>query len=84
MAVATIGIAMGAADTDTAVQTADTTLMKDDLNKLAEAVHLGVGASTRRLQIRGASVLDGFPNLPGDAPKFPPTRSLTAKTAVAH
>jgi Cd2+/Zn2+-exporting ATPase len=41
MAVATIGIAMGAAGTDTAIETADIALMKDDLNKVAEAVHLG-------------------------------------------
>src|SRR3984957_845640 len=41
MAVATIGIAMGAAGTDTAIETADIALMKDDLDKVAEAVHLG-------------------------------------------
>ena len=41
MAVATIGIAMGAAGTDTAIETADIALMKDDLSKVAEAVHLG-------------------------------------------
>jgi Zn2+/Cd2+-exporting ATPase len=41
MAAATIGIAMGAAGTDTAIETADIALMKDDLNKVAEAVHLG-------------------------------------------
>jgi Zn2+/Cd2+-exporting ATPase len=41
MTVATIGIAMGAAGTDTAIETADIALMKDDLNKVAEAVHLG-------------------------------------------
>jgi cation transport ATPase len=35
------GIAMGAAGTDTAIETADIALMKDDLNKVAEAVHLG-------------------------------------------
>jgi Cd2+/Zn2+-exporting ATPase len=34
-------IAMGAAETDTAIETADIALMKDDLNKVAEAVHLG-------------------------------------------
>jgi Zn2+/Cd2+-exporting ATPase len=41
MAAATIGIAMGAAGTDTAIETADIALMKDNLNKVAEAVHLG-------------------------------------------
>jgi Zn2+/Cd2+-exporting ATPase len=32
---------MGAAGTDTAIETADIALMKDDLSKVAEAVHLG-------------------------------------------
>ena len=41
MAAATIGIAMGAAGADTAIETADIALMKDDLSKVAEAVHLG-------------------------------------------
>jgi Zn2+/Cd2+-exporting ATPase len=41
MAVATIGIAMGAAGTDTAIETADLALMKDDLGKIAETVVLG-------------------------------------------
>jgi Zn2+/Cd2+-exporting ATPase len=41
MAAATIGIAMGAAGTDTAIETADVALMKDDLSKVAEAVRLG-------------------------------------------
>ena len=41
MAIATIGIAMGAAGTDTAIETADLALMKDDLAKIAEAVALG-------------------------------------------
>ena len=41
MAVATIGIAMGAAGTDTAIETADVALMKDDLSKVGEAVHFG-------------------------------------------
>jgi Cd2+/Zn2+-exporting ATPase len=41
MAAATIGIAMGAAGTDTAIETANIALMKDDLSKVAEAVHLG-------------------------------------------
>jgi len=41
LAVASVGIAMGAAGTDTAIETADVALMKDDLLKLAEAIHLG-------------------------------------------
>jgi Cd2+/Zn2+-exporting ATPase len=41
MATATIGIAMGAAGTDAAIETADIALMKDDLAKIAETVRLG-------------------------------------------
>lgn len=41
MAIATVGIAMGAAGTDTAIETADLALMKDDLSKIAETVMLG-------------------------------------------
>ena len=40
MAAATVGIAMGAG-TDTAIKTADMALMRDDLSKVAEAIHLG-------------------------------------------
>jgi Cd2+/Zn2+-exporting ATPase len=40
MAVSTVGIAMGAAGTDTALETADIALMADDLTKLAYAVKL--------------------------------------------
>jgi Cd2+/Zn2+-exporting ATPase len=41
MAAATVGIAMGAAGTDTAIETADVALMQDDLAKIAETVVLG-------------------------------------------
>jgi Zn2+/Cd2+-exporting ATPase len=41
MAAATVGIAMGGVGTDAAIETADVTLMKDDLEKIAEAIHLG-------------------------------------------
>lgn len=41
MAAASIGIAMGKAGTDTAIETADVALMQDDLRKVAEAIRLG-------------------------------------------
>ncbi len=41
MAAASIGIAMGGAGTDTAIETADIALMQDDLSQVAEAVALG-------------------------------------------
>lgn len=41
MAAATVGIAMGQAGTDTAIETADMTLMQDDLGKVADAIRLG-------------------------------------------
>jgi Cd2+/Zn2+-exporting ATPase len=41
MAVASVGIAMGAAGTDTAIETADMALMQDDLSKVAGAIRLG-------------------------------------------
>lgn len=41
MAAASIGIAMGGAGTDTAIETADIALMQDDLSKVAETVALG-------------------------------------------
>ena len=41
MAAASIGIAMGTTGTDTAIETADIALMKDDLSKVAETIVLG-------------------------------------------
>lgn len=41
MALASVGIAMGAAGTNTAIETADMALMQDDLSKVAEAIRLG-------------------------------------------
>jgi len=41
MAAASLGIAMGAAGTDTAIETADMALMTDDLTKISEAINLG-------------------------------------------
>ena len=41
MAAASVGIAMGQAGTDTAIETADIALMQDDLSKVAETIQLG-------------------------------------------
>ncbi len=41
MATATVGIAMGVAGTDAAIETADIALMQDDLAKIAETIRLG-------------------------------------------
>jgi Zn2+/Cd2+-exporting ATPase len=40
MAEATVGIAMGSVGTDAAIETADVTLMNDDLSSIAEAINL--------------------------------------------
>jgi Zn2+/Cd2+-exporting ATPase len=47
MAAATIGIAMGAAGTDVAIETADVVLMSDDVEKVDYVIHLG--RRTRRV-----------------------------------
>lgn len=41
LAAATVGFAMGAGGTDTAIETADVALMKDDLFMVARAIHMG-------------------------------------------
>jgi Cd2+/Zn2+-exporting ATPase len=41
LAAATVGFAMGAAGTDTAIETADIALMKDDLAMVARAIRMG-------------------------------------------
>ena len=47
LAVASVGIAMGAVGSDTAIETADMALMDDDLRKLADAI--GTGRRTMRI-----------------------------------
>ena len=50
LAVATCGMAMGAAGTDAAIEAADIALMADDLKKVTEALHLGRKARKVSLQ----------------------------------
>ena len=50
LATATVGIAMGAAGTDTAIEAANVALMADNLAKLLHAIHLGKRAKKISLQ----------------------------------
>jgi Cd2+/Zn2+-exporting ATPase len=50
LAQATLGIAMGAAGTDAAIEAADVALMSDDLTKISDALRLGKKA--RRISIQ--------------------------------
>lgn len=57
LANATVGIAMGGAGTDVALETADVALMADDLNKLPFAV--GLGRATRAIIIQNLAIALG-------------------------
>ena len=61
MAAASIGIAMGGAGTDTAIETADIALMQDDLSKVAEVIRLG--RRTVRIIKTNLSNLAGVPSI---------------------
>jgi Cd2+/Zn2+-exporting ATPase len=56
LATADVGIAMGAAGSDVALETADVALMSDDLSKLPFAIHLG-RATLRTIQVNVAIAL---------------------------
>ncbi len=58
LATATLGIAMGAAGTDVALETADLVLMSDDLGKIAYAI--GLSRKTRRTLIANLSFAVGI------------------------
>ncbi|MCB1930126.1 MAG: heavy metal translocating P-type ATPase [Rhodocyclaceae bacterium] len=58
LARADIGFAMGAAGTDTAIETADVALMDDDLNKIARFVRLS--RTTRRVLIQNIALALGI------------------------
>ena len=57
LAHATVGIAMGGAGTDVALETADVALMADDLGKLPFAV--GLGRATRAIIIQNLAIALG-------------------------
>jgi len=57
LAASSVGFAMGAADTDAALETADIALMQDDLPKIAEAVRLSRSAERIIQQNVAASIL---------------------------
>ena len=57
LAHATVGIAMGGAGTDVALETADVALMADDLDKLPFAV--GLGRATRAIIIQNLAIALG-------------------------
>lgn len=57
LATATVGIAMGAAGTDVALETADVALMADDLEKLPEAI--GLSRFSRRIIIQNLIIALG-------------------------
>jgi Cd2+/Zn2+-exporting ATPase len=57
LAQATVGIAMGGAGTDVALETADVALMGDDLSRLPFAV--GLGRFTRRLILQNLAIASG-------------------------
>jgi Cd2+/Zn2+-exporting ATPase len=57
LAYATVGIAMGGAGTDVALETADVALMSDNLQKLPFAI--GLGRATRRIIIQNLTIAIG-------------------------
>lgn len=67
LAHATVGIAMGAAGSDVALETADVALMADDLNQLPFAV----GLSRQRHRLRGASMSAYVGINPSSLPPLP-------------
>jgi Cd2+/Zn2+-exporting ATPase len=57
LAVADVGIAMGAAGTDTAIETADMALMADDLERIPDAIHLSKATRRNIYQNVGVAVV---------------------------